>query len=120
MNDLEKFYADSFKGLKVGAITKGKILQIKADGMIVDVGLKSEGFIPTRELVNNELQDMHPGDEIEVFIERMSNSDGFVKLSRQKAEGARMWDKIEDAFNNSQPVDGKITGKVKGGMTVSI
>jgi small subunit ribosomal protein S1 len=120
MNDLEKFYADSFKGLKVGAITKGKILQIKSDGMIVDVGLKSEGFIPTRELVNNELQDMHPGDEIEVFIERMSNSDGFVKLSRQKAEGARMWDMIENAFNNSQPVDGKITGKVKGGMTVSI
>jgi small subunit ribosomal protein S1 len=120
MNDLEKFYADSFRGLKAGAITKGKVIQVKPEGVIVDVGSKCEGLVPLSELVENELDRLAPGDEIEVFIEKLSDSDGFVKLSRQKAEGVRTWDMIEEAFQRSQPIDGKITGKVKGGMTVNI
>ncbi len=123
MNDLEKFYADSFnsfKGLRPGAITTGTVLQVKTDGVIVDVGSKCEGFVPRKELVENELNSLNPGDEVEVFIERLSDSDGFVKLSRQKAEGVKTWDMIEEAFQKSESVDGKITGKVKGGMTVNI
>ncbi len=120
MNELEKFYADSFKGLKAGVITKGKVLQVKTDGVIVDVGSKCEGFVPRHELIENELKSLNPGDEVEVFIERLSDADGFVKLSRQKAQGVRSWDMIEEAFQRNQPVDGKITGKVKGGMTVNI
>ena len=120
MDDFEKFYADSFRGLRAGAITKGRVIQVKSDGVIVDVGSKSEGFVPVNELVENELKSLNPGDEIEVFIERLSDSDGFVKLSRQKAQGVRTWDLIEEAFQKGQPVDGRITGKVKGGMTVNI
>jgi len=89
MNDFEKFYADSFRGLRAGAITKGRVIQVKSDGIIVDVGSKSEGFVPSNELIDNELKSLHPGDEIEVFIERLSDSDGFVKLSRQKAQEVR-------------------------------
>lgn len=120
MNDLEKFYADSFKGLRAGIITKGKVLQVKSEGVIVDVGSKCEGFVPRNELVENDLKSLNPGDEVEVFIEKLSDSDGFVKLSRQKAEGVKLWDMIEEAFQKGQSVEGKITGKVKGGMTVSI
>ncbi len=118
MNDLEKFYADTFKGLKAGEITKGTVMLVKKDGVIVDVGSKSEGFIPMNELVEDE--SMNPGDEIEVFIERLTDANGFVKLSRQKAEGVKTWDMIEESFKKNEPVDGKITGKVKGGMTVNI
>ncbi len=118
MNDLDKFYADSFKGLKAGQITKGTVMLVNKDGVIVDVGSKSEGFIPIGELVEDE--QVSPGDEIEVFVERLSDANGFVKLSRQKAEGVKTWDMIEEFFNKSQSVDGKITGKVKGGMTVNI
>jgi small subunit ribosomal protein S1 len=120
MNELEKLYADSFKGLRAGSITRGKVVQVKSDGIIVDVGSKSEGFCPLRELADDEIKNIHPGDEVEVFIERLSDADGFVKLSRQKAEGVRSWDSIEEAFKNDQTIDGKITGKVKGGMTVNI
>jgi small subunit ribosomal protein S1 len=118
MDDLDKFYAETFKGLKTGAITKGKVIQVKNDGIIVDVGSKCEGFIPINELVEDEA--VNPGDEIEVFIEHFSDESGFVKLSRQKAEGVKTWDMIEDALQNNTPLDGKITGKVKGGMTVNI
>ncbi|HDH00784.1 MAG TPA: S1 RNA-binding domain-containing protein, partial [Nitrospirae bacterium] len=120
MDDLEKFYADSFKGLRAGAITKGKVLLVKPEGVIVDVGSKSEGFVPLSELAENEIDTLKPGDEVEVFIERLSDQNGFVKLSRQKAKGVRTWDMIEEAFQKNQPVDGRITGKVKGGMTVNI
>ncbi|MBL7050321.1 MAG: 30S ribosomal protein S1 [Nitrospira sp.] len=120
MNDLEKLYADSFKGLKAGSVTKGTVLQVKDDGIIVDVGSKSEGFVPRNEMAENDRTELKPGDEVEVFVERLYDEDGFVKLSRQRAEGLRAWDTIEDIYNNNQTIDGKITGKVKGGMTVTL
>jgi len=120
LNDLEKLYADTFKRLKERAIIRGNVLQIKQDGVIVDVGTKCEGFIPISELLENELTRLKPGDDIEVFVENLHDVNGFVKLSRQKAEGIKTWDLLENAFREGRPVSGKITGKVKGGMTVTI
>lgn len=120
MNEMEKFYADTFRGLKVGEVTKGKVIQVKPEGVIVDIGSKSEGFIPVNKLIENEHNSLNPGDEVEVFVENLHDSDGFVRLSRQKAEGIRTWDKLEDAFNKGLSVEGTITSKVKGGMTVNI
>ncbi len=120
MNDLEKLYANTFKGLKERAIVKGNVLQVKPDGIIVDVGTKCEGFIPLGELLEDDINHLKPGDNIEVFVVNLNDSDGFVKLSRQKAEGIRTWDMLENAFSKGLSVDGRITGKVKGGMTVTI
>lgn len=120
MDNLEKLYADTFKGLKSGAITTGKVIQVKSDGVIVDVGSKCEGFVPLHELAENELAELTPGDEVEVYVVNLSDSDGFVRLSRQKAKGAKTWDMLDEALKDNKPVDGKITGKVKGGMTVDI
>ncbi|RJQ23250.1 MAG: 30S ribosomal protein S1 [Nitrospiraceae bacterium] len=120
LNDLEKLYANTFRGLKERAIVKGNVLKVKPDGVIVDVGTKCEGFIPQSELLEDDISFLKPGDDIDVFVENLHDSDGFVKLSRLKAEGIRAWDMLENAFNKGLPVDGKITGKVKGGMTVSI
>lgn len=120
LNDMEKLYANTFKRLKERAIVKGNVLLVKPDGIIVDVGTKCEGFIPLCELLENELTSLKPGDDIEVFIENFHDANGFVKLSRQKAEGIKTWDLLENAFNDGRPVNGKITGKVKGGMTVTI
>ena len=108
MDNLEKLYADTFKGLKTGAITTGKVIQVKSDGLIVDVGSKCEGFVPLHELNEDELAKLTPGDEVEVYIVRLSDSDGFVKLSRQKAEGAKTWDMLDEAMKDNKPVEGKI------------
>ncbi|UCE71650.1 MAG: S1 RNA-binding domain-containing protein [Nitrospiraceae bacterium] len=120
MDELSKLYADTFKGLKIGDVTKGTVVQIKDDRIIVDVGAKSEGRISSSEFVENDLTNLKPGDEIEVYVENLNDSDGFVKLSRQKAEGLKTWDRLSDAFKQGVPVEGKIVGKVKGGMTVDI
>jgi small subunit ribosomal protein S1 len=120
MDDLENFYAETFKGLKPGQVTKGKVIQVKQDGIIVDVSSKCEGFIPVNELLEDEQKNLKTGDHIEVFVERLSDIDGFVKLSRKKAEAIKAWDLLDNASHKGIPVDGKITGKVKGGMTVNI
>ena len=119
-DNLSKLYADTFRGLKRGAVTTGKVLQVKQDGVIVDVGSKSDGFIALSELIDNEHTKLRPGDEIEVFVENLNDSSGFVKLSRQKAEGLKTWNLLDESFHKGEPIEGKIVGKVKGGMTVNI
>lgn len=118
--DLEKLYADTFKGLDEGTVVKGRVLEVKQDGVIIDVGYKREGFIPRSELLEREQDNLKPEDKIDVYVVELTDADGFIKLSRQKAEGIRTWEILEDAFHKGLIVEGKIIGKIKGGMVVSI
>ncbi len=118
--DLEKLYADTFNNLREGSIVKGLVLQVKDDGVIVDVGYKREGFIPAGELLEDEHSTLKAEDEIDVHVMGLYDKQGFLKLSRQRAEAVKTWSTLEEAFEKAEEVKGKITGKVKGGMTVNI
>lgn len=118
--DLEKFYADSFKGLKEGEVVNGKVVQIRQDGIIVDVGMKCEGFIPAAEFSTEERNSLKPGEDIEVFVLSAGNLEDFVRLSKERAVRIKTWEVLEDAFQKGMDIEGKIVGKVKGGMTVEI
>jgi len=118
--ELEKFYADSFRGLQEGSILKGKVLQVRQDGIIVDIGTKCEGFIPSVEFSAEERSSLKSGDEIEVYVINAGNLDDFVKLSKEKAVRIKTWEILEEAYHKGTEVEGKIVGKVKGGMTVEI
>jgi small subunit ribosomal protein S1 len=118
--ELEKLYAETFKGLREGDVIKGKVIQSRADGVIVDLGTKTEGFIPLDELRENEKRTLMPGDYVTVYIMGLRHQDGFMKVSRQRAEGIVTLEVLENAFQNGTPIEGKIVGKVKGGMTVDI
>lgn len=119
--DLEKLYAGTFRGLQEGAILKGKVIKVKPDGIIVDIGTKCEGMIPAAELTEEEFNSLKQGDEIDVYVTDAKNYyDDFIRLSREKATRIKTWEILEDAYANSLPISGKIVGKVKGGMTVEI
>lgn len=118
--DLEKLYADTFKGLQEKEIVQGMVMQVREDGVIVDLGSKCEGFIPLNELVGDEHVSLKPGDIVSVYIDELEDTDGFIKLSRQRAETVKTWAMLEESFQKGLPVEGKIIGKVKGGMTVDI
>lgn len=120
MEDLERFYADTFKGLQEGSIIKGTILQIREDGIIVDIGTKCEGFIPSLEFSAEESCNLKQGDEIEVYVMHAGNFDDFVSLSKEKASKIKTWEILEDAYHKGSQIEGKIVGKIKGGMTVDI
>lgn len=118
--ELEKLYANTFKGIQSGEILKGRVVQIKQDGVIVDIGTKCEGFIPLSEMPSEEHNNLRHGDKIEVFVMDVRDYDGYVNLSRQRVVRVKTWEMLENACNKGVHIEGKIVGKVKGGMNVEI
>ncbi|MBF0559723.1 MAG: 30S ribosomal protein S1 [Nitrospirae bacterium] len=118
--ELEKLYAETLHRVERGAITKGRIIAVKSDTVVVDVGYKSEGVIPASEFTESELRSLAEGAEIDVFVERINDEEGVVVLSKDKALKIRCHEKLTAAFNNNEQIEGKITEKTKGGLFVEV
>ena len=104
-----------------GSVVRGFIVEIEGDAVLIDVGLKSEGRIPLKELVSpGQEVDVKIGDEIEVYVERMEDRNGQAVLSRDKARREEAWSLLEASFEKQERVTGIIFGKVKGGFTVDL
>lgn len=108
----------SISSMEVGQIFKGTIVELTPDFVVVDVGLKSEGLIPTNEF--NDPKDLSLGNEIEVYLDRAEGEDGQIVLSREKARRHRQWEYILDHCEEGSIVEGKVIRKVKGGLMVDI
>jgi len=104
-----------------GAVVKGAIVAIENDYVVVDVGLKTEGRVPSKEFVTpGQPFNLSIGDEVEVYVERVENALGEAVLSREKARREESWTRLEKAFQDSGRVTGVIFGRVKGGFTVDL
>ena len=115
--------AESFgEGTNVeGSVVRGFVIGIEGDAVIIDVGLKSEGRVPLKELAApGQHADVSIGDEIEVYVERMEDRNGQAVLSRDKARREEAWGVLEASFEKQERVTGVIFGKVKGGFTVDL
>lgn len=119
-NEMERLYAETFHGIQEGTILAGKVLAVKHDGIIVDIGYKSEGVVGISEFTKDELNSLNPGDPIEVYIEQIRDSEGIVKLSKEHASKIKSWEVIEKAAHDGARIEGTIIEKTKGGMTVDI
>ncbi len=111
-------YDDSLQGLQEGQIVKGRILKIGDKDVIVDVHFKSEGAIPVEEF--KDISQYNDGDEIEVFLENIEDSEGHVILSKSRADFLRVWDKIHEAYENQEDVEGVVRRRIKGGVVVDL
>lgn len=121
--DFGKLFEESLKrsGKNEGGIVKGAVVAVEKDMVIIDVGLKSEGRIPLREFaIGGGSTELRPGDEVEVYLEKIENRNGEAVLSREKALREEAWVKLERACTNNERVEGVIFGRVKGGFTVDI
>ena len=109
------------QSLRPGTIVTGVIMEIRDDSVVVNAGLKSEGFVPISQFRNlqGELE-VEVGDEVQVALDTVEDGFGETRLSRDKAKRALVWDKLEGAYEGSETIEGKISGKVKGGFTVDI
>ena len=114
---LSEMIAASFRELHEGSIVKGRILEIKPQVVLVDIGYKSEGAIPSNEF---EDEDIQVGDEIEVLLEKLENDEGMVVLSKEKAAYKQNWEKIAMVFRDGGLVKGKVKSVVKGGLMVNV
>ena len=115
--------AESFgEGTNIeGSVVRGFVIGIDSEAVIIDVGLKSEGRVPLKELAApGQTPQVAIGDEIEVYVERMEDRNGQALLSREKARREEAWGVLETSFEKQERVTGIIFGKVKGGFTVDL
>ena len=109
------------KQMQIGSIVQGTVVEIRADAVVVNAGLKSEGLIPIEQFYSEDgVLEVKVGDVIEVALDALEDGFGETRLSREKAKRARVWTALEKAFEGEEIIKGLISGKVKGGFTVDI
>src|SRR5499426_3099670 len=111
-------YEESKRSIGEGEIVRGTVLSIDDKDVLVDVGFKSEGIISLSEF--SDPSSIKVGDVLEVFLEKMENQDGLVVLSKQRADFVRVWDRVKEAHDSGQVVEGRLIRKIKGGVVVDL
>lgn len=107
--------------LKPGAIITAEVVQIGKDFVVLNAGLKSEGFIPVEQFTdeNGNLK-IAEGDSVEVALEALEDGFGETRISHEKAQRIRTWEVLEKKFNEEETVTGLVSSRVKGGFTVDV
>ncbi len=109
------------QNVKVGALLMGTIVSINREKAIINVGLKSEGFISLDEFKNPQKElEIEEGDIVEVALKSIDDGLGNTLLSHTDAKRIKLWQSLELAMNSKEVVTGVVTGAVKGGLTVDI
>jgi small subunit ribosomal protein S1 len=104
-----------------GAMLTGKVVSVHGDDVVIDIGLKSEGVLSlSREWDPDEQSDVEVGDEVKVLLEQVEAENGLVQISKRKADRMIGWTNIVENKKEGDPVSGKVTRKIKGGLLVDI
>ena len=111
-------HADVMGDFREGEIVHAKVLRVTDSMVILEFGFKSEGAVPLDEFKDSD--GIEPGQEVEVLLESLEDDDGIVVLSKKKADFLRVWEKIREAHEADEPVEGMLARKIKGGVTVDI
>ncbi len=111
-------YFESIESIAEGQVVKGRILKISDKEVFVDVNFKSEGVLSIHEFKN--IDEFKEGDEVDVFLEQIEDSEGNIILSKSRADFLRVWDTIYEAFENEEIVKGKLIRRIKGGVVVDL
>jgi small subunit ribosomal protein S1 len=107
--------------MKEGEIVTGTVIQVAKDYIVVDIGYKSEGQVAASEFIGPDGQmTVKPGDKIDVLLESRENENGLCVLSKEKADRLKVWDEISAACERDELIEGTITQRVKGGLSVTI
>lgn len=107
--------------LKPGAIIEAEVVEIGKDFVVLNAGLKSEGFIPVEQFTNDKGEiTVKAGDKVEVALEALENGYGETQISHEKAQRIRTWEILEKKFNEEETVTGIVSSRVKGGFTVDV
>ena len=113
-----ELYSGTLESIEEGEIVKSRVLEIRDNMVVLDIGFKSEGTVPLEEFKDHP--DLKPGDEVEVLLEHLEDQDGAVVLSKKKADFMRVWERIRVAYESDQPVEGTLVKKIKGGVVVDL
>ena len=109
------------KEMRIGEVITAEVIRIDANHVVVNAGLKSEAYIPAEEFRSDRGEiEVKPGDFVQVAIDALEDGFGETRLSRDKAKRLAAWMDLEQALEKGSVVEGLISGKVKGGLTVMV
>jgi small subunit ribosomal protein S1 len=117
---LAALYEETFRNLEEGTITEGRVVALTKDKVIVDIGYKSEGMIPSDQFSSDDLANLKIDDRLQVYIEECEDADGNLVLSKEKADKMKIWEELETMYKEEKSIEGKIVSRIKGGMMVDI
>ena len=122
IESLEEAYDNSLRAFSEGEIVKGTVINVDHDEVMVDIGFKSEGYIPVSEFpVSDErAPTVNVGDQIDVYIVRREDSEGQLVLSKEIADQKLVWDEITEAYEAGRVVAGTVVQRIKGGLQVDL
>ena len=119
--DFATLYEESVRPFREHEIVNGKVIRLHKDFVVVDIGYKSEGQIDIAEFHDENHQvSVAEGDEVEVFLDALEDSEGSVVLSRDKAIKLRIWEEVGRVFDENGTLEGVISSRIKGGLSVDI
>jgi small subunit ribosomal protein S1 len=117
-------YAATMVSFEEGDVVKGKVVRIDKDEVLVDIGYKAEGVIPSTELSIRKSVDPHEevelGEEIDALVLTKEDSEGRLILSKKRARFEKAWRRIEVAADSGEPVEGSVIEVVKGGLILDL
>lgn len=114
----DSLFQKSFSAVQEDQMVKGNVIQVTKDNIYVDIGFKSLGVIPRAEFGTADI--FKPGDEIDVFIEKIEDVNGRMLLSRRRADFMKTWEEILKLNETQQIVQVRILRRIKGGMVVDL
>ena len=120
LRELDALYKGAVETFQLGKLIKGTVVAVEDNGVLVDIKYKSRGLVPRYEFGDHELKKLHAGDEIEVILDQLEDTDGRIVLSYEKAKEMRAWDAVTKLFEKGEAAEGVVTHKVKGGLNVDI
>jgi small subunit ribosomal protein S1 len=111
-------YDETLRNFTEGAIVVGRVLDVRPNEVLVDIGYKSEGILPIAEFKSPD--EVKPGDQIEVLLEKLEDDQGMVMVSKRRAEQQRNWDRVLANYVEGGTIKGAVKGRVKGGLIVDV
>jgi small subunit ribosomal protein S1 len=117
-------YAATMVSFEEGDVVKGRVVRIDKDEVLVDIGYKSEGVIPSHELSIrksvNPADEVEQGEEVDALVLTKEDSEGRLVLSKKRARFEKAWRRIEAAAESGEPVEGNVIEVVKGGLILDL
>lgn len=120
IQDMQELYDGTVGRFSAGQLITGRVLEVDASGVLIDIDYKSNGFVPAYEFPEHELKALQVGSDIEVMIDEIENVNGDVVLSYEQAKAVKAWDRIAKLQEAGLPVEGMVLHKVKGGLSVDV
>ena len=123
MDQLLQSPSANYRELKYGDVVEGLIMQVDRDEILVDIGSKSEGVIPSKELstlTDEERDRLAIGDQVLVFVVQAENQDGHAVLSIDKARQEKSWRRLQTIYEASEMIEAEVSNYNKGGLLVNL